>query len=128
MPVPKSSENGTGMKKSVVMCALVTGLVLGPTGGAGWAAPQQGAAPAAAVSRVAYPVGEVVSDAPLHVRQKPTVYSGVVRTLRPGQRVLLNCQARGGWVDGNPVWYRLQNAKGWVSARYVHNHKPVRAC
>ncbi|OLZ61927.1 hypothetical protein AVW11_24245 [Streptomyces amritsarensis] len=117
------------MKKSVVTCALVAGLALGPMGGAGWAAQQPGApAPAPAAPRAAYPVGEVVSDAPLHVRQKPTVYSGVVKTLRPGQRVLLTCQTRGGWVDGNPLWYRLQGSKGWVSARFVHDHRPVRPC
>ncbi|APU43545.1 hypothetical protein ACFCYM_12980 [Streptomyces sp. NPDC056254] len=116
------------MNKSVLMCVLAAGLALGPMGGAGWAAPQPGAAPAAAAPRAAYPVGEVVSDAPLHVRARPTVYSGVVKSLRPGQRVLLRCQARGGWVDGNPLWYRLQGANGWVSARFVHDHQPVRPC
>ncbi|WP_051807401.1 SH3 domain-containing protein [Streptomyces sp. NRRL F-2664] len=117
------------MKKTVVTCALAAILALGPLGGAGWAAPRQGAAPAAtAAPRAAYPVGEVVSDAPLHVRERATVYSAVLKSLRPGQRVLLNCQARGGWVDGNPVWYRLQGSRGWVSARFVHNHQPVRAC
>ncbi|KOV05731.1 MULTISPECIES: SH3 domain-containing protein [Streptomyces] len=107
------------MKKSVLLCALAAGLALGPLGGTGWAA---------AAPRAAYPVGEVVSDAPLHVREKPTVYSGVVKSLRPGQRVLLSCQKRGGWVDGNPIWYRLQGSRGWVSARFVHDHQPVRAC
>ncbi|MEU4353064.1 SH3 domain-containing protein [Streptomyces virginiae] len=116
------------MNKSVLMCALAAGLALGPLGGAGWAAQQHGAAPAAAAPRAAYPVGEVVSDAPLHVRERATVYSPVVKSLRPGQRVLLHCQKRGGWVDGNPVWYRLQGSKGWVSARFVHDHQPVRAC
>ncbi|GHI83364.1 hypothetical protein [Streptomyces xanthophaeus] len=104
------------MNKSVLVCTMAASLLLGPAAAAG------------AAPRAAYPVGEVVSDAPLNVRQKATVHSGTVKVLRPGQRVLLNCQARGGWVDGNPVWYRLQGAKGWVAARFVHNHQPVRSC
>ncbi|MFD3698381.1 SH3 domain-containing protein [Streptomyces sp. NPDC058646] len=113
------------MNRFVLVCTMATGLALGPVAATGWAAQQHAAVSA---PRAAHPVGEVVSDAPLNVRQRPTVYSGTVKVLRPGQRVLLNCQQRGGWVDGNPLWYRLQGSHGWVSARFVHNHQPVRAC
>uniref|UniRef100_A0AAU2K410 SH3b domain-containing protein n=1 Tax=Streptomyces sp. NBC_00049 TaxID=2903617 RepID=A0AAU2K410_9ACTN len=116
------------MKKSVLMCTLAAGLALGPMSATGWAAERHAADPVASAAQVAYTVGEVVSDEPLNVRRKPTVYSGTVKKLRPGQRVLLACERRGGWVDGNPLWYRLHGSNGWVSARFVHNHQPVRPC
>lgn len=75
-----------------------------------------------------YPTGEVVSDASLNVRRKPTMSADIAKALRPHQRILLDCQKRGGWVDGNPVWYRIHGFNGWVSARFVHNHQPVRPC
>ncbi|MEU8776997.1 SH3 domain-containing protein [Streptomyces sp. NPDC048606] len=118
------------MKKALLVMAVGAALAVGPTAAApGWTA-ERHATPSAtpAAPKAAHPVGEVTSNAPLHVRQKPTVYSKVVKTLRPHQRVRLNCQKRGGWVDGNPVWYRLQGVNGWVSARYVHNLQSVRPC
>ncbi|WP_078910423.1 SH3 domain-containing protein [Streptomyces sp. NRRL S-87] len=109
---------------------LAAGLVLGSAGGA--TADRRGPAPAAqsapGAAKAAYPTGQVDSRTGLYVRSRPTVYSTAIASLRPQQRVLLNCQKRGGFVQGNPVWYRLQGAKGWVSARYVHNLQPVRAC
>ncbi|MFF3212662.1 SH3 domain-containing protein [Streptomyces sp. NPDC002886] len=109
------------VKKALLTYALAAGVVMGPLSTAGWAA--DGYARAASG-----PVGVVETRAPLNVREKPTVYSDVVKQLRPHERVLLVCQKRGGWVDGNPVWYRLHGSKGWVSARYVHNLQPVRPC
>ncbi|MFI8103974.1 SH3 domain-containing protein [Streptomyces sp. NPDC086023] len=122
------------MKTAVLAPVVAAGLVLGA---AGWAAGDQAAAPGRAAgaphsgpvaAKAGYPEGVVLSKSGLNVRAKPTVYSKTVKTLKPRQKVLLNCQKRGGWVQGNPVWYRLQNVNGWVSARYVHNLKPVRAC
>ena len=116
------------MKRTVLVCTVGAAVLLGPGAATAGAAGQYGAIPAHGAPKAAYPVGEVVSDAALHVRQKPTVYSGVVKVLRPHQRIQLNCQKRGGWVDGNPVWYRIQGFNGWVSARFVHNLQPVRPC
>lgn len=113
------------VKKALLTYALAAGVLIGPLGTAGWAADGRGTVRAQAESR---PVGVVESSSPLNVREKPTVYSGVVKKLHPHERVLLLCQKRGGWVDGNPVWYRLHGSKGWVSARYVHNLQPVRPC
>jgi hypothetical protein len=116
---------------------LAAGLVLGGVGaavgdqGPGAAAADRAASSAAkapGAAKATYPTGQVDSRTGLYVRSQPTVYSTAIGTLRPRQRVLLNCQKRGGFVQGNPVWYRLQGAKGWVSARYVHNLQPVRAC
>ncbi|MFJ6940236.1 SH3 domain-containing protein [Streptomyces sp. NPDC101132] len=127
------------MKTAALAPVVAAGLVLGA---AGWAAGDQAAAPGRTAdgraageqrsghvaAKAGYPEGVVLSKSGLNVRSKPTVYSKTVKTLKPHQKVLLNCQKRGGWVQGNPVWYRLQNVNGWVSARYVHNLKPVRAC
>lgn len=113
------------VKKALLTYALAAGVLIGPLSTAGWAA----AGPAAGRAQVTSgPVGVVESRAPLNVREKPTVYSDVVKKLHPHERVRLVCQKRGGWVDGNPVWYRLHGSKGWVSARYVHNLQPVRPC
>ncbi|MFD5145296.1 SH3 domain-containing protein [Streptomyces sp. NPDC058401] len=113
------------VKKALLTYALAAGVLIGPLSTAGWAADGLAAGYGRGPSG---PVGVVESRAPLNVREKPTVYSDVVKQLRPHERVLLVCQKRGGWVDGNPVWYRLHGSKGWVSARYVHNLQPVRPC
>ncbi|MEV7417214.1 SH3 domain-containing protein [Streptomyces sp. NPDC089919] len=113
------------VKKAWVTYALAAGVLMGPLAPAGWAATGDAGAPERGGS---YPVGVVETRAPLNVREKPTVYSYVVKQLHPHQKVQLECQKRGGWVDGNPVWYRLHGSKGWVSARYVHNLRPVRSC
>ncbi|MBT2471295.1 SH3 domain-containing protein [Streptomyces sp. ISL-66] len=109
------------VKKALLTYALAAGVLIGPMGTAGWAAD----GPERADN---HPVGVVDSRAPLNVRERPTVYSDAVGKLYPHERVLLSCQQRGGWVDGNPVWYRLRGSQGWVSARYVHNLQPVRPC
>ncbi|MEU9032439.1 hypothetical protein AB0D46_34035 [Streptomyces sp. NPDC048383] len=116
------------MKRTVLVCTVGAAVLFGPGAATAGAAGQYADVPALSAPRAAHPVGEVVSEAALYVRQKPTVYSDVVKVLRPHQRILLNCQKRGGWVDGNPVWYRIQGFNGWVSARFVHNLQPVRSC
>ncbi|NXY95373.1 SH3 domain-containing protein [Streptomyces sp. BR123] len=116
------------VKKAAVVSAMVAGAVLGA---GGWTAAGHSGSPEASgrtAARAGHPQGLVVSRVNLKVRSKPTLYSGVVALLRPQQHVLLNCEKRGGWVEGNPQWYRLQGVNGWVSARYVHNLQPVRAC
>lgn len=113
------------VKKAWLTYAVAVGVLIGPLSTAGWAAEGLAARHGQGTSG---PVGVVETRAPLNVREKPTVYSDVVKKLHPNQRVLLACQKRGGWVDGNPVWYRLHGSKGWVSARYVHNLQPVRPC
>ncbi|MET9625222.1 SH3 domain-containing protein [Streptomyces sp. NPDC006464] len=115
------------MKRALV-AAVGAAMVIGPVAAPGWAAERHDPTRGHVTANAAYPVGEVVSDAPLNVRQKPTIYSNIVKVLRPHERILLNCEKRGGWVDGNPVWYRIQGFNGWVSARFVHNHQPVRSC
>ncbi|MFJ3203119.1 SH3 domain-containing protein [Streptomyces sp. NPDC086989] len=72
--------------------------------------------------------GVVVSGAPLHVRARATTTARVLSTLDPFEEVELSCQAKGGRVEGNNIWYRLHGEPGWVSARFVHNYTPVQWC
>ncbi|MFK0256421.1 hypothetical protein [Streptomyces sp. NPDC090445] len=116
------------VKNAAAVSALVAGAVLGAGGWTAAGHAGASAAPERTAARAAHPQGIVVSRVDLKVRSNPTVYSAAVALLRPQQRVLLNCEKRGGWVAGNPQWYRLQGVNGWVSARYVHNLQPVRAC
>ncbi|MFJ2823277.1 SH3 domain-containing protein [Streptomyces toxytricini] len=119
------------VRRAVAVSAVVAGVVAGTGGWTAGAVGSGGQGPAperTAAVRAAYPKGVVVSRTGVHVRAKPTVYSNVVKTLRHEQAVYLVCQQRGGWVEGNPVWYRLHGVNGWVSARYVHDLQPVRAC
>ncbi|WP_424217406.1 SH3 domain-containing protein (plasmid) [Streptomyces sp. BI20] len=124
--------------KAVATCALVTGLTLVAPAASGWA--QDAPAPAATTTEAqakpkpkpkpkpARVFGVVVSPYGLNVRARPTVNSDVVANLENRERIGLECQVRGGWVDGNPIWYKVHGVKGWVAARYVHNLQPVRPC
>ncbi|MFE2142554.1 SH3 domain-containing protein [Streptomyces sp. NPDC059456] len=94
---------------------------------AGAAHPAPNAAPAAE-SAGGHVKGVVVSGAPLHVRARATTTAKVLSTLDPFEKVELSCQAKGGWVEGNNIWYRLHGEPGWVSARFVHNYTPVPWC
>ncbi|QES46729.1 hypothetical protein DEJ50_01515 [Streptomyces venezuelae] len=124
------------VKQAVTVCAVAAALLLGPAGTAGWASGDgdgdRRGRPATARDGfdgpVSHPVGVVVTTSPLLVRARPSLHSEVVKSLQPHQRLLLKCQTRGTWVDGNPVWYRLYGIHGWVSARYVHNHQLVAPC
>ncbi|MER5758773.1 hypothetical protein [Streptomyces sp. NPDC002082] len=101
------------VKKALLAYALAAGVLIGRLSTAGWADDSRGGN--GPVQAKGYPVGVVEARAALNVREKPTVYSDVVKQLRPKERGLLSCQQREGWVDGNPVWYRLHGSKGWVS-------------
>ncbi|MFD5507250.1 SH3 domain-containing protein [Streptomyces sp. NPDC127051] len=69
-----------------------------------------------------------VSRVSLYVRARPTTSAKVLGSLDPFEKVQLSCQAKGHSVEGNNIWYRLHGEPGWVSARFVHNHTPVRWC
>jgi hypothetical protein len=63
--------------------------------------------------------GTVVSRTALSVRSAPTTHSAVVDRLPPGSRVRVTCVVHGQHVNGDPHWYRLAGAHGWVSAAFV---------
>lgn len=98
--------------------------------------------------------GVVISRGPLTVRSRPTTHSHKVGRLHPHEKVAIECKTRGERVDGNNLWYLLEerddndsmdeDRKGamtpksakaakdrddrWVSARYVKNLGEVRYC
>ncbi|MFE6845351.1 SH3 domain-containing protein [Streptomyces sp. NPDC057686] len=116
------------IQTAVAMAAVGLGLLLqGVPAAAAQAAPQSPATPAAGV-RDAHVKGVVVARVPLHVRHRPTTSAKVIGSLDPYEKVELSCQAKGSWVEGNNIWYRLHGKPGWVSARFVHNYTPVQWC
>ncbi|WP_327290625.1 SH3 domain-containing protein [Streptomyces sp. NBC_01198] len=62
-------------------------------------------------------------------RGAPTTRSAAVGSLRPGRTVALTCKTTGEDVEGNSLWYRLdQDPAGWATARYIDNLGPVPVC
>lgn len=97
--------------------------------------------------------GIVTSKGPLTVRSKPTTHSYKVGRVHPHEKLSIVCKKRGERVDGNNLWYLLDdkdkkdgtdgmNGSGmmsmpkaakdhkalWVSARYVKNFTEVKYC
>ncbi|MGH4035104.1 SH3 domain-containing protein [Actinomycetota bacterium Odt1-20B] len=63
--------------------------------------------------------GTVVSASDLNVRDQPSTGGAIVATLPSGSQDRVECATRGSSVWGNPYWYWLGGARGWVSAAYV---------
>ena len=63
--------------------------------------------------------GTIVSGTALNVRAAPTTHSAVVDRLSPGSQDRVQCMVMGQSVNGNPYWYWLVGAQGWVSAAFV---------
>lgn len=53
-------------------------------------------------------IGKVVSRGPLKIRSKPTTRSESLGEVYPNRTVEIECKSRGESVDGNRIWYRLQ--------------------
>lgn len=75
-----------------------------------------------------YVHGKVVARSGVRIRAKATTYSQVLGGYHSGALVKLSCKVKGQWVDGNKIWYKLADRKGYVTARYVKNLKPVNYC
>ncbi|MEE1837239.1 SH3 domain-containing protein [Streptomyces sp. SP17KL33] len=63
--------------------------------------------------------GTIVAGGDVNLREQPTTHSRVVGSLAPGSRAGVDCEVRGQEVSGDPHWYWLGDARGWVSAVYV---------
>ncbi|MEU1014872.1 SH3 domain-containing protein [Streptomyces sp. NPDC005900] len=63
--------------------------------------------------------GTVVSGPDLKVRDEPNTGGRIVEKLPPGSQDRVECATHGTVVHGNPDWYWLTGARGWVSAAYV---------
>ncbi|MFI5762587.1 MULTISPECIES: hypothetical protein [unclassified Streptomyces] len=100
--------------------------------------------------------GVVTSRGPLTVRSRPTTHSQKVGRVHPHEKLSIECKTRGERVDGNNIWYLLEERDAresldedrmgamtpksakpaaamdrddrWVSARYVKNFGEVRYC
>ncbi|WP_144440758.1 hypothetical protein [Streptomyces roseifaciens] len=72
--------------------------------------------------------GEVISRMGQKVRKSPALSAPVVGSYGPGAHVLIACQAAGGRVEGDGLWYRLADGQGWLSAHYVHVSGLVPVC
>ncbi|MFE9247708.1 SH3 domain-containing protein [Streptomyces sp. NPDC007088] len=105
--------------------------------GAAFATPALAAAPkdapatgvvTAEQTKAAYPKGKVVSRLPLSIRERPTTDSAYLGSFEPGTVVSLRCKVHNQNVDGNDLWYKLSERKGWVAARYVKNLSYVPYC
>lgn len=81
-----------------------------------------------AVAAAAAVPGTVVSRSSSTVRAQPTTNSAEVGSYPRGATVQLDCEVYGESIDGNPVWYKLANRTGWMSARYVDSSRTVPQC
>ncbi|MFE1951748.1 MULTISPECIES: SH3 domain-containing protein [Streptomyces] len=92
---------------AIAAATLVAGGVLAVTA----------AAPASAGSGVVW--GTVVSQSELNVRSGPSTSDPVVTRLEPGDQDRIECATNGSRVHGDPAWFWLIGARGWVSATYI---------
>ncbi|MFD3547186.1 SH3 domain-containing protein [Streptomyces sp. NPDC058655] len=59
-----------------------------------------------------YAVGRVISKGPLKIRSKPTTQSRIIGQIQPNRKVEIECKKYGESVDGNRLWYRLNERNG----------------
>ncbi|MFK4065298.1 SH3 domain-containing protein [Streptomyces sp. NPDC029674] len=63
--------------------------------------------------------GTVVSGPDLKVRDEPSTHGTVLEKMPYGSEDRVKCSVRGTTVHGDPHWYWLEGARGWVSAAYI---------
>ncbi|MFD4046290.1 SH3 domain-containing protein [Streptomyces sp. NPDC058611] len=106
------------LKPTRTILALAAGsLVLGLVGTGAAVAdenPMAGAPSQASAVRDGHAVGRVVSKGPLKVRSKPSTRSRIVGQVYPNRKVEIECKKYGESVDGNRLWYRLDDRNGEV--------------
>lgn len=56
-------------------------------------------------------LGKVVSRGPLKVRSHPSTHAKVVGKVYPHEKLAIECKERGQKVDGNDLWYLLDDKK-----------------
>ncbi|WP_411103840.1 hypothetical protein [Streptomyces sp. cmx-4-9] len=71
-------------------------------------------------------IGKVVSRGPLKVRSRPTTRSQAVGEVQPNRTVEIDCKSNGESVDGNRIWFRLQerrddNGNDWENGENDQN-------
>lgn len=73
------------------------------------------------------PTARIVSDK-LHVRTGPGTHYGKTGAIKYGTEVQVMCKTNGTSVDGNAIWYKLADGRGWISARYAANLNRIPSC
>ena len=86
----------------------------------------KGPAPQAEQAKVVW--GTVIAETGVIVRAYPTTQSANIGSYVKGAKVQLSCQAKSEDVQGNPLWFKLANRSGWVTARWVQNHGSLPTC
>ncbi|MFD3696285.1 SH3 domain-containing protein [Streptomyces sp. NPDC058646] len=66
-------------------------------------------------------IGKVVSRGPLKVRSRPNTRSEIVGQLQPNRTVEIGCKTYGESVDGNRIWFRLQDKRDTWENEPVEN-------
>ncbi|MGO4456932.1 hypothetical protein AB4039_06315 [Streptomyces sp. M-16] len=56
-------------------------------------------------------LGKVISRGPLKVRSHPSTHAKVVGKVHPHEKLAIECKKRGERVDGNNIWYLLDQRK-----------------
>ncbi|GAB3745414.1 SH3 domain-containing protein [Microlunatus parietis] len=65
--------------------------------------------------------GKVTANGGLTIRSAPSTHTSNNGNVAKGTTITIACKVPGTRVDGNGLWYKLSNGKGWVTARYVTN-------
>ncbi|MFI5861717.1 SH3 domain-containing protein [Streptomyces sp. NPDC051546] len=73
------------------------------------------------------PTARIVSDK-LHVRTGPGTQYKKAGVVKYGTEVQVMCKTNGTEVDGNAIWYKLADGRGWIAARYAANLNRIPTC
>ncbi|CAM5564538.1 hypothetical protein SAVIM338S_04706 [Streptomyces avidinii] len=73
------------------------------------------------------PKARIVSDK-LHIRTGPGTQYKKTGVFKHGAEVQVQCKANGTDVEGNSLWYKLTDGRGWIAARYAANLNRIPAC
>lgn len=73
------------------------------------------------------PKARIVSDK-LHIRTGPGTQYKKTGVVKYGATVQVQCKTNGTDVEGNSLWYKLADGRGWIAARYAANLNRIPAC
>jgi hypothetical protein len=94
----------------------------GPQGGRGPTGPTGARGPAGGGTNTGfspYRVRVILDNLP--VRQGAGTRYKTVASLAKGRVLDVSCKVNGPDVNGNRLWYRLADGRGWIPARYAVN-------
>ncbi|MGW5848403.1 SH3 domain-containing protein [Streptomyces sp. NPDC055254] len=74
------------------------------------------------------PKAKIVKGKGLNVHSGPGTHHKTTGKAEAGTVVALQCKVNSEKVDGNPIWYKLADGSGWITARYALNLNKVPFC